>query len=32
MANYAFKPFAEQALCPNQTIVLQRLNAALAFL
>ena len=28
--NYAFKPIAEQALRPNQTIVPQRLNAALA--
>ena len=28
-ANYAFKPIAEQALRPNQTIVPQRLNAAL---
>ena len=30
--NYAFKPIAEQALRPNQTIVPQRLNAALDFL
>jgi hypothetical protein len=30
-ANYAFKPIAEQALRSNQTIVPQRLNAALAF-
>ena len=29
--NYAFKPIAEQALRPNQTIVPQRLNAALDF-
>jgi hypothetical protein len=29
--NYAFKPIAEQALRSNQTIVPQRLNAALAF-
>jgi hypothetical protein len=28
-SNYAFKPIAEQALRPNQTIVPQRLNAAL---
>jgi len=27
--NYAFKPIAEQALCSNQNIVPQRLNAAL---
>jgi len=27
--NYAFKPIAEQALRSNQTIVPQRLNAAL---
>ena len=27
--NYAFKPIAEQALRPNQTVVPQRLNAAL---
>ena len=27
--NYAFKPIAEQALRPNETIVPQRLNAAL---
>ena len=30
-SNYAFKPIAEQALGSNQTIVPQRLNAALAF-
>jgi hypothetical protein len=30
-SNYAFKPIAEQALRSNQTIVPQRLNAALAF-
>ena len=29
-SNYAFKPIAELALCSNQTIVPQRLNAALA--
>ena len=29
--NYAFKPIAEQALRSNQTIVPQRLNAALDF-
>ncbi len=29
--NYAFKPIAELALRSNQTIVPQRLNAALAF-
>ena len=29
MPNYAFKPIAEQALGSNQTIVPQRLNAAL---
>ena len=28
-SNYAFKPIAEQALRPSQTIVPQRLNAAL---
>ncbi len=28
-SNYAFKPIAEQALRSNQTIVPQRLNAAL---
>jgi hypothetical protein len=28
-SNYAFKPIAEQALRPNQTIEPQRLNAAL---
>ena len=27
--NYAFKPIAEQALSSNQTVVPQRLNAAL---
>jgi hypothetical protein len=32
LPNYAFKPIAEQALCSNQTIVPQRLNAALGFL
>jgi hypothetical protein len=32
MPNYAFKPIAEQALRPNQTIVPQRLNAALEFI
>jgi hypothetical protein len=31
-ANYAFKPIAEQALRSNQTIVPQRLNAALDFI
>ncbi|MBV6412602.1 MAG: hypothetical protein OMOMHJEC_00374 [Xanthomonadales bacterium] len=31
-SNYAFKPIAEQALRSNQTIVPQRLNAALAFM
>jgi secreted Zn-dependent insulinase-like peptidase len=31
-SNYAFKPIAEQALRPIQTIVPQRLNAALAFI
>jgi len=31
MPNYAFKPIAEQALRPNQTVVPQRLNAALVF-
>ena len=31
-ANYAFKPIAEQALGSNQTIVPQRLNAALGAL
>ena len=31
-SNYAFKPIAEQALRSNQTIVPQRLNAALAFI
>ena len=30
-ANYAFNPIAEQALRPNQTIVPQRVNAALDF-
>ena len=30
-SNYAFKPIAEQSLRPNQTIVPQRLNAALDF-
>jgi len=29
MSNYAFKPIAEQVLGPNQTVVPQRLNAAL---
>jgi len=29
MSNYAFNPIAEQALRSNQTIVPQRLNAAL---
>ena len=29
ISNYAFKPIAEQALGSNQTIVPQRLNAAL---
>jgi len=29
ISNYAFKPIAEQALRPNQTVVPQRLNAAL---
>ena len=28
-SNYAFKPIAEQALRPNETVVPQRLNAAL---
>ncbi len=28
-SNYAFKPIAEQALRSNQTVVPQRLNAAL---
>jgi hypothetical protein len=28
-SNYAFKPIAEQALCSNQPVVPQRLNAAL---
>ena len=32
ISNYAFKPIAELALRSNQTIVPQRLNAALAFL
>ena len=32
ISNYAFKPIAEQALRSNQTIVPQRLNAALDFL
>jgi hypothetical protein len=32
ISNYAFKPIAEQALRSNQTIVPQRLNAALAFI
>ena len=31
ISNYAFKPIAEQALRSNQTIVPQRLNAALGF-
>ena len=31
-ANYAFKPIAEQALCSNQIVVPQRLNAALGLL
>ncbi len=31
-SNYAFNPIAEQALGPNQTIVPQRVNAALGFL
>ena len=30
-SNYAFKPIAGQSLRTNQTIVPQRLNAALAF-
>ncbi len=30
-SNYAFKPIAGQALRPNQTVVPQRLNAALDF-
>jgi hypothetical protein len=30
--NYAFNPIAEQALRSNQTIVPQRVNAALGFL
>jgi hypothetical protein len=30
-ANYAFKPIAEQVLRSSQTIVPQRLNAALGF-
>jgi len=30
--NYAFKPIAEQALRPNQTVVPQRLNAALGLM
>ncbi len=30
-ANYAFKPIAELALRSNQTVVPQRLNAALDF-
>ena len=30
-SNYAFKPIAGQSLRPNQTIVPQRLNAALDF-
>ena len=30
-SNYAFKPIAGQPLRPNQTIVPQRLNAALEF-
>ena len=29
MPNYAFNPIAEQALRPNETIVPQRVNAAL---
>ena len=30
-SNYAFNPIAEQALRPNQTIMPQRVNAALGF-
>jgi hypothetical protein len=31
ISNYAFNPIAEQALRSNQTIVPQRVNAALEF-